>query len=414
MDRKLSQKEKAKVRNRMLFRNMLWIIVVLGVSAAAIRMLGGRLEPGDLEFSTVDEGVIEFSVSAMGRVVPAFEEIINSPIDTRIVRVCKKSGDLLEAGTPILELDLEQTETAYRKMLDQEQMKCCELEQLRIGKQTELNDLAMRVKICAMSLGRKVVELRNERYLDSLGSGTTDRVRQAELAFNTGRLELEQLRQMYENGQKGAQADLKMKELELRIFRKELAEMRRTLEDAEIRSPRKGVLTHIRDQVGARIACGEQVAVISDLSRFKIDCEVADCFGDRISVGYGAVVKIGSERLAGKVSGVTPLSRNGLISFTVIPDEDSHKALRSGLMTEVHVQYALRSGVLRIANGPYYKGRGECTLFVRDGDRLRRRRVLLGDCNFDYVEVVDGLHAGDCVVVSNMDEFKDRETIKLK
>ena len=46
------------------------------------------------------------------------------------------------------------------------------------------------------------VELRNERYLDSLGSGTTDKVRQAELNFNTGKLELEQLRQQYANESK--------------------------------------------------------------------------------------------------------------------------------------------------------------------------------------------------------------------
>ena len=38
-------------------------------------------------FSEVDNGTIEVSVSASGKVVPAFEEIINSPINTRIVEV---------------------------------------------------------------------------------------------------------------------------------------------------------------------------------------------------------------------------------------------------------------------------------------------------------------------------------------
>ena len=43
------------------------------------------------------------------------------------------------------------------------------------------------------------VELRNEQYLDSLGSGTTDKVRQAELSYNVAQLEYEQLQQQYAN-----------------------------------------------------------------------------------------------------------------------------------------------------------------------------------------------------------------------
>ena len=46
-----------------------------------------------------------------------------------------------------------------------------------------------------MKLDRMKVELRNEQYLDSLGSGTTDKVRQAELSYNVAQLEYEQLQQ---------------------------------------------------------------------------------------------------------------------------------------------------------------------------------------------------------------------------
>ena len=50
--------------------------------------------------------VIEVSVSASGKVVPAFEEIINSPINSRIVEIYKKGGDSVDVGRPILKLDL--------------------------------------------------------------------------------------------------------------------------------------------------------------------------------------------------------------------------------------------------------------------------------------------------------------------
>ena len=55
------------------------------------------VEAKDLVFSTVDTGVIEVSVSASGKVVPTFEEIINSPINSRILEVYKKGGDSVDA-----------------------------------------------------------------------------------------------------------------------------------------------------------------------------------------------------------------------------------------------------------------------------------------------------------------------------
>ena len=153
-------------------------------------------------FSEVDNGTIEVSVSASGKVVPAFEEIINHLLILVSWKFYRKGGDSVDVGTPILKLDLQSTETEYKKLLDEEQMKRYQLEQLKVNNNTYLSDLSMQVKISAMKLNRMEVELRNERYLDSLGSGTTDKVRQAELNFNTGKLELEQLRQQYANESK--------------------------------------------------------------------------------------------------------------------------------------------------------------------------------------------------------------------
>ena len=62
------------------------------------------------------------SDSASGNVAPAFEEIINSPINSRIVEVYRRGGDSVEVGTPILKLDLQSTETEYKKLLDEEQI----------------------------------------------------------------------------------------------------------------------------------------------------------------------------------------------------------------------------------------------------------------------------------------------------
>ena len=415
MDREIPKEVRDKERKKKFIKYGAIGVAAVVCIAVLISFMRSSVNRKDLVFSEVDNGTIEVSVSASGKVVPAFEEVINSPINTRIVEVYRKGGDSVDVGTPILKLDLQSTETEYKKLLDEEQMKRYQLEQLKVNNNTYLSDLSMQVKISAMKLNRMEVELRNERYLDSLGSGTTDKVRQAELNFNTGKLELEQLRQQYANESKVKEADLKVKELEFNIFSKSLAEMKRTLDDAQIRSPRKAILTYINNQVGAQVAEGSQVAIISDLSHFKVEGEIADTYGDRVAAGGRAIVKIGNEKLEGTVSSVTPLSKNGVISFIVQLNEDNNKRLRSGLKTDVYVMNAVKEGVLRLANASYYVGRGEYELFVQDSkDEIVKRKVQLGDSNFEYVEVISGLKPGDKVVVSDMSSYKNKNKLKLK
>lgn len=415
MDREIPKEVLKKERNRRILKyggiggGCIALIIIL------FSLMRSSVKEKDLVFSEVSKGTIEVSVSASGKVVPAFEEIINSPINTRILEVYKKGGDSVNIGTPILKLDLQSAKTEYDKLLDEEQMKRYQLEQLKVNNSTYLSDLEMKVKVAEMKLNRMKVELRNERYLDSLGSGTMDRVHQAELNFETGKLELEQLHQQLANERKVKAADLKVKQLEYEIFLKGLAETKRTLDEAQIRSPRKAILTYINNQIGAQVNEGSRIAVISDLSHFKVEGEIADTYGDRVAAGGKAVVKIGSEKLEGQVSSVTPLSKNGVISFTVQLEDDSNRRLRSGLKTDVYVMNAVKEDVLRISNSSYYVGRGDYQLFVVDGsDELVKRKVRLGDSNFEYVEVVSGLQPGDRVVISDMSQYKNKNKLKLR
>ena len=124
------------------------------------------VKESELVFSEVTRGTIEVSVSASGKVVPAFEEIINTPINSRIVEVYGKGGDSVDVGTPLLKLDLQSTETEYKKLQDEDQMKRYQLEQLEINNQTYLSDLEMQVKVSATP--RRWRLLRRERKLQVL------------------------------------------------------------------------------------------------------------------------------------------------------------------------------------------------------------------------------------------------------
>ena len=390
------------------------VAVVMGVAVWLGTLMMSSVDKKSLITSQVDRGTIDVSIIATGKVVPAFEEVIISPISAQILEVYAHSGDTVDVGTPLLRLDLQSAQTDYSKALDEQEIRRQQMVQLTTNTETQLSDRRMQLEVEDMKIGQLEAQLRNEQYLDSLGSGTKDRVHQAEITLRTAQMQLKQLKQQYENEVRVRKADLRMKQLQDGIADKSLEETRRTLDGANIRSPRKATLTYISNEIGSIVGSGSKVAVISDLTHFKVDCSIADTYSDRVMAGGRVLVKIGKERLFGTINTVTPLSQDGVITFTVLMDNPSHPKLRSGLKAEVFVITSIKEDVLRIRNGSYYTGAGNYTLFIyKDEHTLVPRTIQLGDCNYDYVEVISGLEEGDSVVVNDMQRYKGKEKIRI-
>ena len=233
MDRKIPKEVLRSEKRKRWIKTGAIILGSVAVIALIIFLLRDSISLDNLQLSTVDTGSIEVSVSASGKVVPAFEETVIAPIESRIVKVFKKAGDRVDEGTPLLQLDLQSIETDYRKMLDELEMRRYRIEQQRVKNSSALSDMEMQLKVNDMQIDRMEVEVRNERYLDSIGAGTTDKVREVELSYNVAKLEQEQAYKKLENDRSVADAELRVQELELEIFRKSLAETKRILEDAQ-------------------------------------------------------------------------------------------------------------------------------------------------------------------------------------
>ena len=111
---------------------------------------------------------------------------------------------------------------------------------------------------------------------------------------------------------------------------------------------------------------------------------------------------------------IVPSVSNGKISFIVILDDASNKSLRPGLRADVYVVTSIKENVVMIPNRAYYSGPGEYQLWIVDGGYAEKRTVLLGESSSLYVEVIDGISPGEAVIVSNMNEFKTKDKLKIR
>jgi len=413
MDREIPLSEQRKETRKQIIRYGAVIAGIIIVIAVAIHFLQSSISSKNIIIGTVDKGTIEITVNASGNVIPLSEEIIVSPINSRILEVYKEAGHSVKTGEPILKLELASVETDYKQKLDEKEMKKSKLIQSQVSLDNTLSDLQMQMQVKDMQLKQLETELKNEQYLDSIGASTTDKVRQAELNYEVAKLEFQQLKQQIENQKKNADAEVKVQQLDLSIFEKSLSESARLLKDARILSPQKATLTYVNNQIGSQVSAGTQIAIVSDLSHFKVLAEIADSYAEKLNPGAKAIVKIGQMQLEGTVVNVTPSVKNGVINFTVMLKDSGNSRLRSGLKTDVYVTYGIRDEVLRIPNASYFIGAGEYDIWIVKNGEAEKRKVKLGESSFEYVEVISGLELGEQVIISDMSQYKDKEKIKI-
>lgn len=415
MDREIPQHEINRHRRKRIIVGTAIAACTVGGFYALMGLMVPSVDASTLTFGTADTGSIETTVNATGKVVPEFEEIINAPISSRIIEVYCKAGDSVGAGTPLLCLDLQSAETEMRRLSNEHDIQEAGKEKARVVNLTSLSDLEMKVKVKEMSVEKLYEDMANEQRLDSIGSGTGERIRQAQLAYNTAKLELAQLRQQLENERKVQEADLKALDLGINIASGNIDEMRRKLDDARLKAPRSATLTYIINEIGRQVNQGDKLAVIADLKHFKIEGEIPDLHAQKFGIGSKSIVQIGKTRFEGTVTNVVPQSEGGVIKFTVTLDDSSNERLRSGQSAQVYIVADIMEEVVRIPSGPYYSGPGIYSLFVRtDDDEIKRSEVRLGESNYEYVEVTDGLRPGDVVVITDLKDLKDKNTLKLK
>jgi HlyD family secretion protein len=414
MDKQISSEIKLKRRRKLIFRIGALAVAIIIFFIVMVSMFRSSIDISKLSVSTVDRGSLDITVTATGKVVPLSEEVITSPVTSKILAVYKRSGELLEKNDPILQLDLATTHADFEKMNDELEIKQSKLEQLKANVVRERTDMEMQIRIDEMKLRRAEVLLINEHYLDSIGSGTSDKVRQAELDFNVQQLQLEQLKLRYENQNSSSNQDIKVLELDYNIASKSVSLMKKTVNEAQILSPYTATLTWVNDQIGSSVRQGEQLAVISNLESFKINATIADTYAEKISLGNKAIVKIGKESLEGYVGGIVPSVENGMINFTVNLLQNNHDKLRTGLNVDVYVANALKEDILRMDNRSFYHGKGTYDLWVIVDNKAYKRKIILGESSYEKIEIISGLNEKDRVILSDMSKYKNENKISVR
>lgn len=414
MDREIAP----EVRRRKVVRQIATAVIAIGAVAflfsATIEWLRPSVKRRDIRTARVERGNVEVTLSAAGTVVPLVEQVVSSPVEARVTRIGRHAGDRVRVGDEILTLDTAATRLEVERLDQRVAQKESEEAKLRLTLEETLASLQSQLE--QRRLDAEILHYTSDQKskLQREGLVADQEARAAQAAAKKSDIEIRQLEEALVRARRSRDADLQSSSTELRTVRSERAESRRQLDMAMLPADRDGVLTYVLSEEGATVRRGDVLARIADLSAFRVAAQISDIHAAALAPGQRAYLKFeDGARLTGTVASIDPRIENGVVKFYVDLDERAHRSLRNNLRVDVYVVTSVRRNVLAVERGSLNQSDSGHAFVVRDNEAVRVpvRFGLAGD---DRIEIVDGLAAGDTVVISNMTDYAGVKALRLK
>ena len=414
MDKELSKEHIRKVKIKKTVKYLVILVAFVMIFIIFKKIINPSIQRSRIQTAIASVGAIEGTITASGIVVPEFEQVLTSPFTSSIDSVYHKAGDKIELGEPILKLNNEFTLIDYKKLQDEYKLKINRKNQLSLDMERMLIDLQAEYEIMHLRIEALEAQVKAQEHIYEFGGGAKVNLDQAILNLKIARLEQIQQGKKITNQEKSLVADLMELDLNITIHENNILELEKRLELAEAKSVRNGVITWVKDNIGENVNQGEIIARIADLEKFKVESKISDIHAPKLIVGNPVKVRINDIDLLGLISNIKPTIENGIINFIVELDDKTNEHLRSNLRVDVFVITSSKNDIIRVENGPFINGSGRQDIFVVSGDDAYLRTVVIGETNFDWVEVEKGLEPGEEVIITNMEDHIHQTKVKIK
>ncbi len=414
MDRELAPEYVSQSRRKKTGLIVVVLAVLLAVGIGFRQLLNTSVDAGKIRSAVAEIGPVENTLSATGEVMPAYEQIITSPIQASIKRVLLTPGTRVRAGQPILELDKSLTQIEYDKINDQLALRHNGMDQLRLKLDKDLADADINDQIKSLNINKLQADLDHARRLVQVGGQTPEDVVQAENALNIARLEKKQLENSLTYNRQSMRASLRESQLQAQVEATNLRVMAHKLRQADILTDRAGVLTWVNERIGSAVNEGDMLAKLADLGSFRVDGSCADVYADQLKTGQPVIVRVNETDLRGQITQVKPAVQNGTVQFSIDLENNRHASLRPNQKVDVFVVTNRRARTVRVPNGPTFKGKRQQFVWVLTSPtKAVRRDVDVGLSNIDWVELKSGVQPGERVILTDLSEFEHVQELTI-
>lgn len=365
---------------------------------------------------SVRRGDVVREVRGPGTLVPEHIRWITAQASARVERLLAESGREVKPGELLLELS--NPDLQIQTMQAEQQVRQAESDLLNL--RTNLrSQLLTQQGIVASTRTQYVAAMQELSAADSLAkrklmSEFDVRNRRAQAEELTTRLRLEQERLALMEQAMGTQ--VATQESQVRQLRAIAANQQMRLQSLQVRAPDRGVLQDLTLQLGQWVPEGTTLAKVVQPGDLKAVLRIPESQAKDVAIGQEATIDTRNGLVKGRVTRKDPSAQGGSVTVDVTLDGALPRGAVPDLSVDGTIVIDRMKNVLYTGRPAFSAGSGSVSVFKlsEDGETATRVPVELGKSSVNVIEILRGLEIGDRIIVSDMSQYANVQTVRIK
>jgi RND family efflux transporter MFP subunit len=195
-----------------------------------------------------------------------------------------------------------------------------------------------------------------------------------------------------------------------------MAELKQAQLDAlKVHAGIEGILTELPLQVGQHVLPGTMLAKVVQPNHLKAELKVPETQARDIQMGQAGLIDTHNGTISGTVSRIDPAVQNGTVTVDVTLTGELPKGARPELSVDGTIDLEQLNNVLYVGRPAFGQENSTISLFRLDADDKGAVRVpvKVGRASVNSIQILEGLHEGDTVILSDMSRNDNTDRIRL-
>ncbi len=371
------------------------------------------VKKSDLRLSTITRGTLIRDIASTGKIVAANAPVMYST-EEGVVTLIKTPGDTVSRGEVLAVIKSPNLENQLKQQ-----------QALLAGIQSEFERAKLDARRDQLSANRSLDMAKVELSAADRESRRSDLLIKDKLIskidFEKSKDDLEKAKLSHVHATKEASLmkdrlsfEVKNKNLEVERQALVVKELERQLTDLRIKAPVDGIIGNWLVEQKARIAASQPVLTVVDLSAFEAELSVPESYADELGLGMDVELNIAGSKMMGTLKSISPEVRNREVTARVRFDHNKTIKLRQNQRLSARVLLENRPNVLMVKKGAFINSTGGRYTYKLEGELAKQIPIKLGARSMSHIEVKSGAKEGDVWIVSDLESFKNAETLRVR
>jgi len=323
--------------------------------------------------------------------------------------VMKKDQPILRLSNTDLQLSLVNQQTAVYNLLTQMQISQNAAQQNTVNRLNQLTDANSQLKEA-----ERVYKLNKSLY-EQKAIGAQE-FKQSENNYNYLSEKKRLSEQIMKQDSVSGNQQLKQASQSYKGSQEALNVMQKKVGDLIVRAPVDGQLTSLDAEIGQSKNKGERLGQIDILSGFKVKVDIDEHYLSRIYTGLMGEFSFAGKDYKLKITKVYSQITNGRFQVDMEFVGEIPQGIRRGQTLQIRLALSDEITALLLPRGGFFQETGGNWIFkVADNGKVAYKvDIKLGMQSPDYYQVLEGLKAGDKVVTSSYENYKNMQELVIK